>query len=203
MDNCFFEKISKLFHKDRLRKKCSILTDLDNSFDGTNEDKERLSKNRVDNLKQLHVDNEFVNIYTNDYTFEIELYSNNLEIFKKYVNDRNIYTRDVEKVLNELDEIADNKVKFRRILLIANKLGKGWLSLDFIEWFKEQNDELIDKFIIPNYIIEALKHFFPSYGYNTKIYSQIVTQYCKKTGIDEKLIKDKFILYIRGLKDEE
>lgn len=203
MDNCFFEKISKLFHSDRLRKKCSIITDLDKDFDGSQSDKEKLSKNRVENLNMLHTDNKFVRVYTNDYTFEIELYSNNLELLKKYVKDRKIYTKNIEDILKELDESTNDIIKYRRILLIANKIGKGWLSLDFIEWLKEQDKNLIDKIVIPNYIIEALKNFFPSDGYNKNIYNQIVTNFCKKMECNEDLINDNFISYIKGIKDEE
>lgn len=203
MDNCFFEKISKLFNKERLRKKCSILTDLDKTFDSTEREAEKLSKNRVDKLNSIHLNNEFVNIYTNDYTFEIELYSNNIKLFAKYVKDRKIYTRDTDRILRELDESADKKIKFRRILLVAKNLGKGWLALDFIEWLKSQGKDSIKKFIIPDYIIDSLQNFFPSDIYNKKIYNQIVKLYCEKERLKEDEITDSFMLYIRGLYNEK
>ncbi len=203
MDNCFFEKMSKLFNKERLRKKCSILTDLDKSFDLINSEAEKLSKNRVDKLNFIHLNNEFVNIYTNDYTFEIELYSNNIELFAKYVKDRKIYTRDVDRILKELHENTDKTIKFRRILLVAKNLGKGWLALDFIEWLKSQGKDSIKKFIIPDYIIDSLKNFFPSDIYNKKIYNQIVKLYCEKERLKEDEITDTFMLYIRGLYNEK
>ncbi len=203
MDNCFFEKFSKLFDKDRLQKKCSILTDLDKSFDSTKNEAEKLSKSRVDKLKSIHLNNEFVNIYTNEYTFEIELYSKNIELFSKYVKDRKIYTRDVNSILSELDENNDKKIIFKRILLVAKNLGKGWLALDFIEWLKFEGKDSIKKFMIPEYIIDSLKNFFPSDIYNKKIYHQIVKLYCEKASIKEDKITDSFMLYIKGLYDEK
>ena len=203
MDNCFFEKFSKLFDKERLQKKCSILTDLDKSFDSTKNEAEKLSKSRVDKLKSIHLNNEFVNIYTNEYTFETELYSKNIELFSKYVKDRKIYTRDINSILSELDENNDKKIIFKRILLVAKNLGKGWLALDFIEWLKFEGKDSIKKFMIPEYIIDSLKNFFPSDIYNKKIYHQIVKLYCEKASIKEDKITDSFMLYIKGLYDEK
>lgn len=201
MDNCFFEKISKIFDENRLRKKCSILTDLDKDFDGTGVRAENLSKDRVDTLLQLHNDNEYVNVYTNDYTFEIELYSNNLGLFLQYIKEREIYSSNLERIYADLGEDADVKLKYKRILLVAERLGKGWLALDFIEWLQEKGRKIIDEFIIPVYIKEALKNFFPSRIYNKSVYSQIVSLYCEHISIEEENIQDDFILYIKGLRD--
>lgn len=202
MDNCFFEKISLLFDKCRLRKKCSILTDLDGDFDGSNRRISELSLERVSKLNVLHYHNDYVNIYANNYTFEIELYSNNLEILTQYVIDRKIYTRDVQKIIGELNSEQVKDVKFKRILLIAEKLGKGWFALDFIDWLSA-HEEYIKDFKIPDYIIGGLKNFFPSETYEKDIYKQIVTNYCKKNDIDESSIDDDFVIYIRKLYNEE
>lgn len=203
VDSCFFYKISKLFHQNRLREKCSILTDLDGDFDGNGQNAAQLSTTRVNNLKSFHNENPYVEIFTNNYTFEIELYTNNLDSFSQYVSERQIYTRDTERILNELSQTADNSTKFRRIIMIAESLGKGWLALDFIEWLKSKDKSLIENFKLPDYITDALKNFFPSDIYNKEVYNQIVSRYCIKNQIDINTINDEFILYIKGLYNEE
>ena len=201
MDNCFFKNISLMFDSKRLRKKCSILTDEDTSFDGNKKNAEELSKNRISELNEIHKNNEYVKIFTNKYTFEIELYSKNLEIFKEYIIEKKIYTRDVGKIISELDSNNDEKVIYKRILLVAEKLGKGWLSLDFIDWLSTKDKDKIDAFTLPDYIVNALKFFFPSEIYSNTTYNQIVERYCKltETNIDD--INDSFICHIKECKN--
>ena len=203
MDNCFFKNISLMFDSKRLRKKCSILTDEDTFFDGNKKDAEDLSKNRISELKEIHKNNEYVQIFTNKYTFEIELYSNNLEIFKEYIIEKKIYTRGVDKIISELDSNNDEKDIYKRILLVAEKLGKGWLALDFIDWLSSKSKDKIDAFTLPDYIVNALKFFFPSEIYSNSTYNQIVERYCKlaeKNVID---ITDSFICHIKECKNGE
>ena len=197
MDNCFFDKISIKKKKNRLRKKCSILTDEDTYFEGSSTDAEELSKSRIDKLKEIHKENEYVEIFTNKYTFEIELYSNNLEIFRKYVEERKIYKKGVDKILKELSEDSDNNTIYKRILLIAKKLGKGWLALDFIDWLSSKNYDMIEKLLIPNYILDSLMFFFPAEIYSNNTYRQIVQKYCNISNKRLDNIDDKFIKYIK------
>lgn len=199
MDNCFFEKISKIFDESRLRKKCSILTDLDKDFEGKENRAEWLSKKRLDALFEMHKNNKYVKIYTNDYTFEIELYSNNLNMFLQYIKDRNVY-KD-EKIYEKFEASIDMKERYKRILLVAERLGKGWLALDFIEWLREKGKKFIDEFKIPEYIKDSLKNFFPSDIYDKSVYNQIVLLYCESVGVEEENITDDFILYIKELRD--
>lgn len=203
MDNCFFERISKLFNKDRLRKKCSILTDEDTFFEGCGKDKaEALSKERVEKLKSLHSNNEYVKIFTNKYTFEIEVFYANLNLFHDFVKERKIYTRNVESILKELTNEVDYNLTYKRILMIAKKVGKGWLTLDFIDWLSCKEKNVIDNFIIPDYIIDALIFFFPSNIYSKKTYNQIVERYCSLMNTNINNITDKFIIHIRDCLNE-
>lgn len=197
MDNCFFDKISMLFNDNRLRKKCSILTDEDTYFEGSSKEAEKLSKNRIDNLKVLHKDNEYVNIFTNKYTFEIELYYKNLDIFKEYIEERKIYKRDEAKILKELTKESNIFVTYKRILLIAKKLGKGWLALDFIEWISSKKDDTIKKIMIPEYILDSIMFFFPSENYTNKAYNQIVERYCRISNTNLNDVNDYFIKHIK------
>lgn len=203
MDNCFFEKISLLFNEKRLRKKCSILTDEDSYFEGSKVNAEELSRKRINDLKELHRENEYVEIFTNKYTFEIEIYSNNLEIFKNYIREKKLYSRDLEKILEELKETNPKETIYKRILTIVEKLGKGWLALDFGDWLSQKDKDVIDSFKIPNYIVEALKFFFPSDIYSKNTYKQITEKYCNLIGKTTNEIDDEFIKYIKECSDGE
>lgn len=196
MDNCFFKNISKLFNKDRLRKRCSILTDEDTYFDGSKTNAEKLSRNRIDELNEIHKDNEYVKIFTNKYTFEIEIYYNNLKIFKDYVKEKSIYTSDLERILGELSTDKSDNIIYKRIMLIAEKLGKGWLSLDFIDWISKQEKGVIDSFEIPDYILNALIFFFPSEIYSQNSYEQIIEKYCNLMKKNKNNLDDTFMKYI-------
>lgn len=203
MDNCFFEKISKIFNKDRLRKKCSILTDEDTYIEGCEKKNAAdLSRERIANLKELHKDNEYVKIFTNKYTFEVELFYNNLELFHDYVKEKNIYKREVDKILKELTTEAADNIIYKRILMTAEKLGKGWLALDFIDWLSNKDKDIINNFNIPDYIIDALLFFFPSNIYSKNTYKQIVERYCSLMKINIENINDKFINHIKRCLDE-
>lgn len=197
MDNCFFKNISLMFNSKRLRKKCSILTDEDAFFEGSKTNAEELSKNRIKELNTIHKDNDYVKVFTNKYTFEIEIYSNNLEMFKKYTSERKIYTRDVNRILSELDSNNKKEIIYRRIMLIAEKIGKGWLALDFIDWISHKNKSSIDAFKIPDYIIESLIFFFPSDLYSKNTYVQIIERYCKLMEKKSDDCSDRFINHIK------
>ena len=201
MDNCFFKNISMLFNKERLRKKCSILTDEDTYFEGSKTNAEELSKNRIKELSEVHKDNDYVKIFTNKYTFEIEVYFNNLEIFKDYVKEKKIYKKDVVRILGELCKDKEENIIYKRIMLVAEKLGKGWLALDFIDWLSSKEKNIIDSLKIPDYILNALVFLFPSdqtdiYSKNT--YKQIVDKYCY---LMEKNIQDLDDIFMKHIKE--
>lgn len=199
MDNCFFKNISLLFNEKRLKKKCSILTDEDCDYDNNNGNAKELSRNRIEELKRIHENNEFVRIYTNKYTFEIELYSNNLELFRRYVEEKKIYSNGQENALKELSDSSKEKDKYKRIIMIANKIGKGWLALDFVNWLSEQGQDVIDKFKIPDYILDSIINFFPSSMYDKKVYEQIIGRYCRISNKEESKIEDKLIKHIKEI----
>lgn len=154
INGCFFENLSLLFNSERIRKKCSILTDLDNDINGEGCNAEKLSVSRVTKLEQIHINNEYVKIFTNKYTFEIELFLENLSIFKEFVKERKIYQD--EKIIDELTLSYDFNTVAKRILLTAKKVGKGWLALDFVNWLKEKGEDTILNVKLPQYIIDAI-----------------------------------------------
>lgn len=194
IDGCFFDNISLLFHKDRLKRKCSILTDEDRKIN--NEERNQKEQNlRIEKLQNLHQNNEYVNVFTNMYTFEIELYSKNIELFIEYLKENDIYRRDFEKMISELR--GNKEIIYNRILKVAKQVGKGWLALNFIEWLSQKEKDIIKKFVIPDYIIDALKFLFSSGNYSLSTYEQIIKRYCLLMEEKEEKIDDKFINYIK------
>jgi putative ATP-dependent endonuclease of OLD family len=159
MDSAFFEHISKLFDKERIRKNCSIITDSDNSIvalplDPSNDTKfqkycrkSQLSgidrKNKLDeNIK----DNEFIEAFYASHTFEVDfiLAHNSPEVIQTL---ESIYTKksniDKSKILLKSSEL---NVFGQEILRLANKEGKGWFAILLSE--KINSDTYIPKYII-------------------------------------------------------
>lgn len=198
MDSCFFENISKLFHKDRLQKQCVILTDGDKDFtsDKKYADREKNATDRLNKLKKLHKENSFVNIQYNDVTFEIELFKNNIPVLCDYIKDAKLFVRDENKVILEL--LGDNdEERYQRILSIAKKNGKGWFALDFSEWLERKRENILFK--IPEYILKGVGQFFINNTYSKNIINVIIDDYKKinnitpddnllVSGVDDKLI---------------
>lgn len=210
MDSCFFENISKLFDEDRLQKKCIILTDYDKDY-SANKDcqhREELSKNRIQNLLAQHSLNQFVDVLTNDYTFEIEMFKDNADCFANFITESNIYSKGLDKVISELQSNNIEEM-FDRILMIANKLGKGWLALNFISWLEKQDNQMIDAFVLPKYITEMLEMFFNNSLYEKNALQDIIKNYCNKNSLDlekvllgELSVNDSFINYLLGQTNE-
>lgn len=148
IDSSYMEGISILFHKDRIQKYASLLTDGDKDFREPYSNKEENAKNRLNRLKDLHRDNKYVFISESEYTFEIDFYRNNRELLKLFVVDYDIYKR--EDIIKELTS-KDDLVLYERIEKLCNLVGKGWLAYRFINWL-ESNPVYLDKLIIPAYI---------------------------------------------------
>ena len=87
MDSAFFEHISNLFHPERIRKHCAIITDLDTSIvplpdDEVNDSKyQRSCRNsqnsgliRKGKLDEHTKDNDFISAFYANHTFEVTFY---------------------------------------------------------------------------------------------------------------------------------
>ena len=198
MDSCFFDLIAVLFDDFRIKKKCAILTDLDKDYteDGKYIRRERLSYVRVGRMTKRFENNKWVKIYSNDYTFEIEFYKDNIEILKKLL-EKNKYFKSVSKMNSEID--SENKaIKYNRIIKICDKAGKGWLAMDLAEYIQREKVE----FKIPDYIIDAIIFMFSDSNYDSCI-KKLLTGYSSSNDINfEYLINkkiesnDKFINFL-------
>jgi putative ATP-dependent endonuclease of OLD family len=160
-----FENISLLFHDDRIRKKCSIITDLDARFYDINavegditsvekrkskargsEESGALRKTALDALCQ---GNNWLHPHYADHTFEVDfIKSGNKETLKSVVD--NVYTDPTTVVTSNLElSSTDIAVSGQRALAMANYKKKGWFALTLAE-----NIEF--NVSIPKYILDAV-----------------------------------------------
>lgn len=164
MDGTVFTHISDLFHEDRIRSYCSILTDLDKAFITQENDSfanEEYIKSQLNAqmsgagrkiaLDDYTVNNTYVSAFYAENTFETELinYSENVNLFESVI--RTTYTRkaDLEAALININS-SDTAKKYHHALKFAKKIGKGWLAAEMVNHITIEN-------IIPAYILKAIK----------------------------------------------
>lgn len=203
VDSTFFNPLALLFHKDRIQRKCAIITDgdLDYSKKGEYKTKEEKAIKRVNQLKDDFKEDDFVEIFTSKYTFEIDLFKDNFNIFLNFVKDSKYYKRDYDK----FHFISNSDFPFsyyNAIMKICDKIGKGWLALDFANYFENQIDEL-QKFKVPTYITDALFFLLTNSHVSMDNIKLIVNKYCKTFNIDieKEEIYDNFIMSLKEYMD--
>lgn len=160
-----FENVSQIFHDSRIRRYCSILTDLDSAICDTNvlpKDSDKVKKykekvarsaksgaERKIKLDELEKDNDWVKSFYANYTFEVDFIAagNSFEI-KRIIKD--IYT-DPATCIKAKEDISDGEVAVfgRRVLTMANSAGKGWFAILLGGHITYQTE-------IPDYIMDAL-----------------------------------------------
>ncbi|EKO4254465.1 AAA family ATPase [Vibrio parahaemolyticus] len=161
-----FENIAMLFNNERIKKRCSIITDLDETFfdttiyptdsDADRKKKEKAlgseetgfaRKGRLDGFCQ---NNPWISIFYAKHTFEVDfIQSSNSDYLKMIVRD--VYTQPatVNAATTELSS-TDIAISGSRALTMANYQGKGWFALTL--------SKVIDfKVAIPEYIFDAIK----------------------------------------------
>lgn len=161
-----FENIAMLFNNERIKKRCSIITDLDETFfdttiyptdsDADRKKKEKAlgseeagfaRKGRLDGFCQ---NNPWISIFYAKHTFEVDfIQSSNSDYLKMIARD--VYTQPatVNTATKELSS-TDIAISGSRALTMANYQGKGWFALTL--------SKVIDfKVAIPEYIFDAIK----------------------------------------------
>jgi putative ATP-dependent endonuclease of OLD family len=162
MDSAFFEYISNLFHTDRIRKKCSIITDSDTSivqlpYD-KNEDDDylRSCRNsqesgiaRKTKLDEYTKKNPFVAAFYAHHTFEVDFLveDNSIEVISILGT---IYKQEaLVKKSKKLLQSSEIDVYGKEVLRLAEKVGKGWLALLIAE-------KVTSETYIPKYILDSI-----------------------------------------------
>lgn len=180
MDSAFFEHISNLFHPDRIRKHCAIITDLDASIEPLPDDEadddiyQKSCRNsqksgvaRKGKLDEHAKDNDYIRAFYANYTFEVDFVgADNLIELKEVL--RSIYQRQasIHKSIGLLDN-CEVRIYGKEILRLADKVGKGWLSL-------LASEKVTSQTYIPNYILDAI-----AFSCGHKLASQILYKMCR------------------------
>lgn len=160
-----FENIACVFHPSRIRRSCSIVTDLDKAITGTDvleTDSETIraykskiagsaesGRARMTRLENYSRNNPFLHSYYAQHTFEVDfLMADNTHEVISVVDSvyTDIPTRRAAKA--ELKD-ADIGVAGKRILTMANYLGKGWFAILLADNISRVTN-------IPEYILEAV-----------------------------------------------
>lgn len=161
-----FENIAILFSDERIKKRCSIITDLDAPFfditilkkDTESEIKrknkakgsEKSGKCRKLKLEKFCTNNPWIKTFYSDHTFEVDfIKASNEPYLKKIVE--TIYT-DPATITQSIMELSSTNISVSglRALTMANYHGKGWFALIL--------GNVIDfKVKIPEYIFNAIK----------------------------------------------
>ena len=163
MDGTVFTHISSLFHKDRIRNYCSILTDRDAAYlTEPNEYADADAIKRLTNadangearqqILSAHCDdNPYLATFFAQNTFETELIlAGNTTLFTKVLP--RIYTQKakIQEIL-EFIVTGDNPRKCHTALKLAQKVGKGWFAIKL-------SDFVMHDTIIPEYILQSIAH---------------------------------------------
>jgi len=188
-----FENVAQLFHDDRIRRKCSIITDLDdaicntNIVDGDTEEeikyKQRVEKSkksgseRKTKLDKLVKENNWLAVFYAKHTFEVDFVLNDndwevVRIIKQVYKDK-----DTQKLAKKELESKDVAVFGRRVLTMAKQEGKGWFAIML-------GKHIFHKTYIPEYIINAI--VFAKDSFSVEIIADI-----SKYRINENIADDK------------
>ena len=177
-----FENISDLFHQDRIRRKCAIITDMDKSINGTENDAEIKGRNRKEKLSSKYADNIYVDSFYAEHTFEIEIIkSGNADLVKSVVS--HVY-KDQSTINKSIEELSSSDVSVygKRILTMANNQRKGWFALIL-------GENISVNTVIPDYIFDALLFVKPNLiGFLDQI---IEYRYKELKSIDSSVYEDE------------
>lgn len=160
-----FENIAVLFHDDRIRKRCAIITDLDRAFIDTtedvldNEDEAAVKKKALASqvvglrrevaLKQLCDGNSWLTAHFADHTFEVDLVSaGNAATIVSVLGD--VYKDPGTIAAAKADLESGDIARYgTRMLTMARNAGKGWFAIILGRMITPET-------VIPDYILDAI-----------------------------------------------
>ena len=183
-----FENLAQLFHNHRIKKRCAIITDLDVSITGEKTEASKRGKTRKENLDALKKKNKWIGAFYAPHTFEIDfLEAGNKKAVLSTIKKVYIDEQAIQKSKEEI-ESEDIKKYGKRILTMANKMGKGWYAI------------LLGKYItssthIPNYILDAIIFAKPEFSKELllQIFTYVLSTYKQSEEIDK--LKNDLLTY--------
>lgn len=160
-----FENVAVLFHDDRIRKRCAIITDLDRAFIDTAEDvldnkdeiatkkkalaSQRAGLRREAALKQMCNGNRWLTAHFADHTFEVDFVSTgNASTIVSVLGD--VY-KDAGTIATSKAELESGDIALfgTRVLTMARNAGKGWFAIILGRMITPET-------VIPDYILDAI-----------------------------------------------
>ncbi|PSM51530.1 ATP-dependent OLD family endonuclease [Campylobacter blaseri] len=147
-----FENVACIFHEKRLKRYCSIITDLDKCLDGSekcSKEAEKRGVGRQKKLTKLFNDNKYVDMFYAPYTLEIDFAneSNNIKYINKVID---IHYADLETKKEHMNNLEkDVASRYDSVMTIVRAMRKGWYATVLARI-------VYSDAIIPNYILEAI-----------------------------------------------
>lgn len=160
-----FENVAQIFHDDRIKRKCAIITDLDSAIADTTtstSDSPREKKykkkmfgsqkkglERRTKLDAFTSSNTWINAFYATHTFEVDFIM--VENINEIIKLCDVVYTDPTTLQTSKDDIKSGDVALygKRVLTMANNQGKGWFSILL-------SGELTFKTKIPEYILKSL-----------------------------------------------
>ncbi|MBJ8889347.1 AAA family ATPase [Citrobacter sp. FDAARGOS_156] len=220
-----FENVALLFSDERIKKKCSIVTDLDEAFfditipeDADKDDVEikvkkkaaasqKSGAERKKRLQDFCKNNNWIEVFFADHTFEVDFIKSGNHRYLEYIV-RDIYKQEAT-ITNSINELNSGDIKKSgvRALTMANYQGKGWFALTL--------GKVIDfKTAIPDYIWNAIRFSHGSFNRQLKYkilehrYNSVIEHvFFAQTTISELneakdlSLKNNWIKYIKAYED--
>lgn len=161
-----FENLAQLFHNHRIKKKCAIITDLDASITGENTKAAKIGISRKEKLEALKKKSKWIKAFYASHTFEIDfLQAGNFDEILLTISE--VYV-DKKAIKQSKEDIKSGDIKKygKRILTMANNMGKGWYAILL-------SNQITPSTHIPSYILEAI--LFAKSEFSKELLSQILT----------------------------
>ncbi|WP_047451986.1 ATP-dependent nuclease [Alistipes sp. ZOR0009] len=176
-----FENVAQLFHDTRIKRKCAILTDLDDAIcdttiKETDSEPDKKYKNKIAGSKRkglerkaklddFEASNNWIKAFYAKHTFEVDFITegNEREV-KKII--KQVYT-DQDTIDQAKSDIANDSVEVygKRVLTMAKQEGKGWFAIMLGKHISYKTE-------IPTYIVDAI--LFTKETYSANIVADII-----------------------------
>jgi putative ATP-dependent endonuclease of OLD family len=165
-----FENVALLFHDERIRKKCSIITDLDAAFidtspdGGDDESRVKFKKYAIGSAKtgaarKVRLDgfssgNQWISAFYSDHTFEVDfLEAGNSSVAIGIVDE--VYVDPATRAIANASLGSGDSYRYgRRILAMAKSAGKGWFAILMA-------GKVGHHVVVPGYLLDALRFAHP------------------------------------------
>lgn len=171
-----FENVAQLFHDDRIRRKCAILTDLDDAIcdtaaapgdiDSIKKYKEKVERSRLRGLERkarldaFAAENDWLDVFYAHHTFEVDFVTDGNEWEVKEIINK-VYSDEPTKDQARKDLESNDVSEYgKRVLTMARQEGKGWFAIML-------GKHVSFKTIIPDYIVDAIVFSMESCTKNT------------------------------------